>query len=204
MLSLLLQPIEKVINAYLRLDPAVGELLTPLSGKTILVTMQGMPFSCVFLGKADCLELITSCASPDAKIICSPMAAVGFNSEKLRARALAEGQIQVEGDTECANHFSDLFLQLDIDWEAHLADYLGDALAHKFAHFFKILNQWREQTMQTLQQNASEYIQEECVLSPPRQEVEDFYDEVDALRARTDRLQMKLKRAQKNQETSVE
>ena len=44
-----------------------------------------------------------------------------------------------------------------------------------------------------MQQNLTEYLQEETKHLPAREEIEDFFDDVDNLKLRLDRLQAKMK-----------
>ena len=83
---------------------------------------------------------------------------------------------------------------LNIDWEAQLAHYLGDNISTKIADCFYEVKDWQQTNKRILTQNFSEYLQEEIRYFPPREEIYDFSQDIAELRLATDRLQARMQR----------
>ena len=83
---------------------------------------------------------------------------------------------------------------LDLDWEAPLVDTLGDVAGHQLAEGLRGLFGWGRQAGESIRRQLEEFIHEEARLAPPRQEVEDFYDDVEKLNQRVERLAARASR----------
>jgi ubiquinone biosynthesis protein UbiJ len=79
-----------------------------------------------------------------------------------------------------------------MDWEAPLVNSLGDVTGHQLAQGLRGLFSWGQQASASFIRQLEEYIHEEARLAPPRQEVEDFYQDLEQLNLRVDRLQARL------------
>jgi ubiquinone biosynthesis protein UbiJ len=86
---------------------------------------------------------------------------------------------------------------MDIDWEAPLVNVLGDVAGHQLAQLLRGAFSWGQEASQSLRRQLSEFILEEGRLSPPKAELEYFYNEVQNLSLRVERLQSRLTRLAK-------
>ena len=110
------------------------------------------------------------------------------------AATLINSKLEIIGNTAPLIALQQIITQMDLDWEAPLVDGLGDVVGHQLAQLLRGLLSWGEQAHSSLRRQLSEYILEEGRLSPPAAELEQFYQGVDSLALRVDRLQSRLKR----------
>ncbi|MCB1155828.1 sterol-binding protein, partial [bacterium] len=83
---------------------------------------------------------------------------------------------------------------MDIDWEEMLSRYTGDIVAHQLGNLVRGANRWLSRSAGVIEQDLGEYLQEEARSLPPRLEVQDWMNEVDAARSDLDRLEARIKR----------
>lgn len=110
------------------------------------------------------------------------------------AAALINGNIQLDGDSATLIAMQRVFSDLDLDWEAPLVDALGDVVGHQLASVLRAAFAWSRQSSRNLQRQLSEFALEEARLVPPALALEDFYNDVQDLAERGDRLAERVER----------
>ena len=110
------------------------------------------------------------------------------------AAALINGNIELFGDSAPLLELQRIISGLDPDWEAPLVEALGDVPGHQLAQGLRGIFSWGQQASRSLHRQLEEFIHEEARLSPPRQELEDFYLDIEQLVQRVDRLQAQLRK----------
>lgn len=196
--SFALGPIQALMNHYIHLDPDVAALLEPLKDKTVTIELNGLPihFSMMFTERE--IQLLRDIPEiPSVRISGSPFALMKLMHQKKGS----PGSVSIKGDIHVAEDFGRLFEELDIDWEEHLSGIIGDVPARLLANCFRSFNQWCKQTCTTLMKNTSEYIQEEARYTPPKEELNDFLNDVDNLRNDVARLAHRVERLNKGEDS---
>jgi len=102
--------------------------------------------------------------------------------------------VEIEGDTETGQHIRDIMNDLDLDWEEQIATLVGDVVGHKIGNVVRGAADWATQTRSTVEQDVSEYLQEESRLLPHREEIGPFLEAVDTLRSDVDRMEARVQR----------
>ena len=102
--------------------------------------------------------------------------------------------MEILGDSDTGQQFQDMLSAVDWDWEEQLSQLTGDVVAHQAGRLAREAIQFISNSSRTLQQDISEYLQEEARLLPARIEVGYFLEEVDQLRADVDRLSARVDR----------
>jgi ubiquinone biosynthesis protein UbiJ len=110
------------------------------------------------------------------------------------AAALINGNIELEGDSGPLMDLQRNLSRLELDWEAPLVEALGDVVGHQLAEALRGLFGWGRQAGQSVLRQLEEFIHEEARLSPSREEVEDFYDDLEHLNQRVERLFARARR----------
>lgn len=191
----LLIPFEKVINHYINLDLEVSRLLSPLDGKVIVVELVGLNTSIYFQFDRRSVKLLEHYYGlADTYLSGTPLSLLMLSKATHITSALQEYNIELRGDTDVAMHFSNLFTQLDIDWEEHLSKIVGDPLAHMLGNFARSFLSWGKQSCDTIKTNITEYLQEELKQFPTAKEAEYFNEEIDELRHAEERLKARIER----------
>jgi ubiquinone biosynthesis protein UbiJ len=113
------------------------------------------------------------------------------------AATLINGKLEIEGDSAPLIELQKLVAELEMDWEAPLVDTLGDVAGHQLAQLLRGAFSWGKQASSSLLRQLEEFIHEEARLSPPRLELEDFYQDIHELTLRTERMQSRTDRLRK-------
>ncbi|PCI66866.1 MAG: hypothetical protein COB38_09970 [Gammaproteobacteria bacterium] len=199
------QTIEKLVNQLLRLDVEANIQIKPLENKSILIYIEDWQLNYLFSFENGDVQV------SDERVIKSELEeGVETESEKNRqpsatikgkltafiAAALAEqsgdavfkGDLHFSGDINTAKQFQQLASKLDIDWQEPFAKVFGDFLGHTITTGLSIFGEWAKQVNDSLKQDISEYVQEEARVTPSDSEQQMFFEEVDLVRSRADRL----------------
>jgi ubiquinone biosynthesis protein UbiJ len=125
----------------------------------------------------------------DTTIISSPLGLIRLSFlPASKVRSLFNDQIKITGDTELGQQVKKLFDELDIDWEGHLAQFTGDVVAYQLGSLFRKGREIKDHAGASLRQNISEYLQEELRFFPPREEIDDFFMDIDEMSLSVERL----------------
>lgn len=197
---------ERTLNALLARDPAAPGRLARLAGQRILIRMQRPALSLAVHFHATGLDLLRpdpTSASTDAAA--KPQgydAVVELDAETAGAllggasleRLMFQGKLSVRGRVELLEAARELLVDLDLDWEAELARWLGDIPAHGLAEGVRRMGRWGARARRELQADVSEYVFEEAHLLPGRHQLDAARDHVTELEVATDRLEARLAR----------
>lgn len=191
--QLLSATIENALNRYIRLDPEGPAAFASLEGRVIVIELSGLDLNLAIFPSADDFMLLTDFdGESDVRLRGTPLAFAKLALAQDKRDQLFSGEIEVSGDTRLANKFSQLFSQLNIDWEELAANSMGDIAAHKMANGLRSLQQWLARAGHSVSLDSGEYLQEEARLSPANAELRSFIQQVDELREGADRLAVKL------------
>ncbi len=186
---------ETACNRVLSLDPNSAARMSALQGKVIAIVVQDLHLRLYLLPGPGGMQALSHYEhAPDAVLHATPAALWNLTRGGEAAHMMLRDEIRVEGDTQLGQDFKSLLDQLDIDWEEHLSGVLGDVLAHQISRGVQAGMRWNATTVSSLEQDVSEFVQEEARLVPSGPEVTQFMDDVDELRADADRLEVRLNR----------
>lgn len=188
---------ETLINQALRLDPATLRRLGEIEGRSMQVICEAPAFSVCMIATADGFRLLHD---PDGE---AEVSLSGSSSALLRlagnpgARStLFSRDISVTGDTALAEHIAGIMEDLELDMESLLGRITGDVAAHEIHRGATGLLGWVRKSLDTLQMDLGEFIQEEARVVPGQSEQQQFFERVDTLRMATDRLEARVARLQ--------
>ncbi|HAT6937306.1 TPA: hypothetical protein JBL19_09120 [Legionella pneumophila] len=186
-----LKALQTAINTAMKLDELMPQKLQKLDGKTLemVITPLNVNFYIRFKeGEMQLLHRIDG--RPDTIIHSNPIGLIRLSLlPASKARSLFNDKIRISGDIELGQNVKKLFDEIDIDWEGHLAHFTGDVVAHQIGSFVRKGLEFKNQFNTSMQQNITEFLQEELRIFPSRNELEDFFAEVDELVLSVDRLQ---------------
>lgn len=194
---------ETVINRYIFLDPQSVERLRPLVDKRLYVFIAGTPmaFSLVFSERIDMLveqqgyeEVVKQLDSQS----CCVKAALDILPELQKTSRLTaliqEGKLSVEGDLSIAQHASQLFHGLDIDYEELVSRYTGDIVANQLFSAAASVKSRLDTLADNIKAGLRNGLTEEKQIGVPSLALTHFADEVSDLRTDTDRFAARLAR----------
>jgi ubiquinone biosynthesis protein UbiJ len=187
--------LESAFNHYLHLDPAAGARLAGLDGRVIALELRGLDLVVVFRVQDQDIAIIDEPdRKPDTVLRGTPLGItrLGFGRGNATG-ALFSGDVEISGDVETGQAFKAVLDAIDIDWEEQLARFTGDMIAHRLGNATRHAGRWLDHTRLTLEQDLSEYLQEELRVVPTRIEIENLIEDIGRLGMDTDRLEARLK-----------
>lgn len=190
---------EDVTNRFLRLDPDTLVRLGDIQNKVICVRINSANSDrqpeLYFLPSEGGLQMRSQYdGTADVTISGNPPAFLRMALGQRAKGAFASGEMQISGDLELGQRFQRVIKKLDIDWEEITSHYVGDTVARKIGNLVRGVRTWRRQAHDTLRLDTAEYLQEEALLLPRKEHVDEFMSEVDQLRADVDRLEKRIHR----------
>lgn len=193
--SIFLTTLETTISRFIALDSEAPRLLKPIQGKVIAIHIESLDWTFYLCPSDSSIQLLEHYeGSPDTTLSGSPFGFANIGLSTTPSDVLFSGQIKIEGDASTGRNFQTLFKRLEIDWEEQLSHVTGDILAHQIGNFVRAARQWGQDSKETLRLNVGEYLQEESRDLPTSYECNDLFEQIDSIRADTDRLEMRLKR----------
>ena len=188
--------LETALNRYLDLDPTTGKRLAALDGRVIALELRGLDLTLVFRVQGRRIALVDDPAlKPDTVLRGTPFGIARLGMGRGTAPGtLFSGDVEIGGDVETGQAFKTLLDAIDIDWEEQLARYTGDVVAHHAGNAARGAGRWLDHARLTVEQDLSEYLQEELRVVPTRIEIENLVEEIDRLAMDAERLEARLKR----------
>jgi len=188
--------LESAFNRYLRLDPAAGARLAGLDGRVIALELRGLDLMLVFRVQGQGIVFIDEPdRKPDTVLRGTPLGITRLGFGRGNATGtLFSGEVEISGDVETGQAFKTVLDAIDIDWEEQLSRYTGDLLAHQLGNAARHTGRWLDHARLTLEQDLSEYLQEELRVVPTRIEIENLIEDIDRLGMDADRLEARLRR----------
>ncbi len=189
--------LENLINKALHLDPAARAKLLALDGQRFALELKDPDVNLGIGISGSRLRLLGSLNDGISTRLSgrwSEFAAVATAADP--AAALINGNIRISSDTAPLLELRKILAELDIDWEQPIADSFGDVAAHQIGTGLRAGHRWLNSTRQNLHRQFEEFLVEESNLLPHPCQADDFYQQIDEIKARSERLEAKLRRLQ--------
>jgi len=195
--STALAGLDAALNGYLKLDPVALQRMATLAGKVIAIELQGLNIVFFLLpGKAGVAVRGVVGTTPDTTLRGTPLSLIRLGLAKNQQNLLFSGDVEIFGETETGQRFKEILDTMDIDWEEQLSKIVSDVVAHKVGNVVRGIQDWSAQTINSLNADITEYMQEESRMLPRREEIDEFLSSVDTLRGDVDRLEKRVVRLQ--------
>ncbi|TAL60550.1 MAG: hypothetical protein EPN84_09405 [Legionella sp.] len=190
-----LKALQTAINQAMNLDEEMPNKLRALDGKVLEMIIAPLDVHFYIHFTNSKMLLLDEYEAPaDTVIHSNPLGLIRLSLlPASQARSLFNDKIRMSGDIELGQEVKKLFDEMDIDWEGHLAHFTGDVVAHQIGSWVRKGMEFKKQFTESMRLNVSEYLQEELRVFPSRNEVEDFFNDIDELSLTVERLQAQLK-----------
>jgi ubiquinone biosynthesis protein UbiJ len=189
--------LERAFNRALRLDPDTQLALGKLNGRRIGVHLRGpeIAFDIAVREGALCVEPPQSNDSQDKadlRVSATPgsLLAVALS----RGGETLPGKVEIAGDAELGRRVEKLAREFAPDFEAAFASVFGEVIGVAIARAQREATRWLRQGARHAAQDSADWLRDESRLVVPRGELDDFLDEVDAVRERAERLNARVNR----------
>lgn len=199
-----LQTLQFAIQQAIGLDPNVSHQLLSLNYKIIEVVVLPLHVHFYMVIEHGTIYLKSQVSqSPDTIIHSSPLGLIRLSIlPASKTRSLFNDDIQISGDIGLGQDLKRIFDSMQIDWEGHLAFFTGDVVAHHVGKIFKKSKELGKQYAHHLKKNTQDYLVHDLKTVPSKQELEQFYADVDELRLRSERISAHLHYLMTNYEAS--
>ena len=201
MLSLLRQTAlggaEALVDTALAYDPTSASALAVLEGQVLLIESTLPPITIAVEPTSSGVKLHDRWddeASVSVTGTLVAMAGVALNANE--SVSFSGTGIRVSGNLDTLNQLNKIMGNLDIDWEAALAEIIGDIPAHLLAQSIRSSAVFRADTVKRASTGLVEVAQEEFNLTPSKNEFETIAPQIRKLSSDVDRLAARLKRLQ--------
>ena len=191
--------LEHAFDRALKLDPETQAALGKLDGRRIGVYLRGpeIAFDIEVRDGSLHVEPPRPDESPEGKADLRVAATPASLVAMVVARgedALPPGKVEIAGDAELARRMEKLAREFAPDFEAAFARVFGEVLCVPIAQALRRTTHWIRERTEHAGDDAADWLRDEARLIVPRGELEDFLDEVDALRERAERLDARMRR----------
>lgn len=186
-----LKALQTAINTAMALDDDMPRKLTALDGKVLqlIISPLNVHFFICFTNQQ--MQLLDSYdGQADTVIHSNPIGLIRLSLlPASKARSLFNDKVRMSGDVELGQQVKELFDDMEIDWEGHLAHFTGDVVAHQIGSFVRKGIDFKKHFNKSMKLNVTEYLQEELRAFPCKNEINDFFHDIDELSLATERLQ---------------
>ena len=196
--------LQSAINRYLQLDPDSNARMAALDGRCIGIELVGLDLQLFIYPGEQGIRLsdhLDAEAEADTVLRGTPLGMARLGLGQDTEKTLFSGAVTISGDVETGQTFKGIMDAMDIDWEEQLSTLTGDVIAHQLANGARRIGTLLKHGRHTLQQDISEYLQEELRLLPARIETENFSSDVTRISMDAERLAARIRRLQDSSET---
>ena len=192
--SALLLPLELTLNQLLSLDAASRSRLAAMAGKTLAVQVQQPALTIYVSINSDKLRLSPRFEGEITTTLIGPASALlGLLARREPLTNLQGSKLELMGDLRFAQALQNLLLDLHIDWEFQLSRFIGDVPTQAMADGVRAAKDYAQKTSERIREDVQDFLQQESGLLPVSAELDAFYDAVQALVLRVDRLDARLR-----------
>lgn len=189
--------LERAFHAALALDPDTRDALAKLEGRRIGVHLRGaqLAFDIVVRGGELRVEppRDESPAAADLRVATTPASLLAMALTR-DGESLPPGKVEIAGDAELARRLEKLANGFAPDFEAAFAGTFGEVMGVPIARALRGASRALRTGAGHAAQDSADWLRDEARLVVPRAELDEFFDEVDALRERAERLAARVSR----------
>lgn len=194
---MLLDLLEFASNKTLVHDPDTLARLEKLQGKTMTLIIKPLSQSVSITPYAEGLEFNgDNSIRADVTLTTTPSALIKVTRDGMEDADLAPGELEMTGDPIIGQRFAQVIAQLNIDWETLLSEQLGDSPAQAVTFAADQAKSFADDSRLKFKSFVNQLITQDMGIVADRHSVDSFLDDVDNVRASTDRLMARLKRLQ--------
>lgn len=193
-LAVLGRLLQAILNRALALDAETRHELRRLDGRALSIDFSNTPFQLRLAVSGDQLQVgPLSAGDSQLRVAASPGSLLGMALRR-GDTAMAPGKVEIAGDAELARRLEKLVRGFRPDIEEAFTRLFGDVIGVKIAQAFASALQFARERGEALVRDGADYLREESGDLVAPAQMEEFLDEVDALRERSERLEARLAR----------
>lgn len=185
-----LWPGERIINYVIQNDPHIEKKISPLIGKSIRVEAKSPELFFSITINENSINITSS--DFEQKDLAPDLLVSGelrdLISMLLSTGNLIGGNISVKGDIQFAQDLNEALRSLNLNWSDILGPILGQAATSEIEKFFNVSRAWSLEFRDSLKRDIEGYLKEEKKVIPTNDDAQEFYDDIDRLKFKIDRV----------------
>ena len=185
-----LWPGERIINYVIQNDPHIEKKISPLIGKSIRVEAKSPELFFSITINESSINITSS--DFEQKDLAPDLLVSGelrdLISMLLSTGNLIGGNISVKGDIQFAQDLNEALRSLNLNWSDILGPILGQAATSEIEKFFNVSRAWSLEFRDSLKRDIEGYLKEEKKVIPTNDDAQEFYDDIDRLKFKIDRI----------------
>lgn len=185
--------LESALNRVLRLDEESLKRIRALEGRAVTLEFRGFNIAMriqVIEGKLSIGPAFAG--KSDLHVRASPGSLLAMALKQSDDMMPSVGKVELSGDAELARRLENLIKRFQPDIEEAFTRVFGDVIGYQIARACQEAFAWTKNTTKSLVQNTAEYLREESRDLVAPAQMEQFFDEVDEVREKGERLERKL------------
>ncbi|MCO1332897.1 SCP2 sterol-binding domain-containing protein [Microbulbifer sp. OS29] len=184
--------LETTINTALQYDPATRQRLSTLDGKAMALDLTAPKLQCCLCIEGDQVRVRQQWEGEVSTHLGGSALAFVRLIKDPDATPAGLG-VSVSGSSALLAELQWILSGLDIDWEAPLAEVIGDIPAHSIGGVLRDAARWLGDNLNRAPVMAAEAISEEWQLTPPQAQFEAFVDDLAEVSLATERLEARVR-----------
>ena len=198
MLSMFTSPtfngVEIILNRALDYDPSAKSQLKDLHGQVLIIDSTSPPFSLAIEISNASLILHNDWSEESAVNVKGTLISMIGVALDGNSASLSGSEITVSGNLDTLNKINSIMGNLDVDWEAALAEIIGDVPAHILGKTIRATRHAKSEFFNRASSGLVDVAQEEFKLMPSLNEFEMAGLQIRELSSDVDRLSIKISR----------
>jgi len=195
LLTRLGQMLEAVLNRAVALDEDTRTRLAGLEGQRVGVELRGFNLALAIAVRDGRLHVGPHWQTPSQlNLRASPGSLLSMALRRGDEAGVTPGKVEISGDAELARRVEKLLRNFQPDIEEAFARGFGDVLGVPLARALRHAFDWSRETAVALARDSAEFLRDERRDLVAGAEMEQWLDDVDALRERSDRLDARVAR----------
>ena len=192
---MLLDLLELASNKALEYDPKTQQRLVKLQGKTMTLNIKSIDQSLSITPYQEGLEFTQEVPDKvDVTLSATLGAMIKISRDGMDKAELNAGELEIAGDPIVGQRFAQVISELDIAWEALLAEQIGESPAKALGFAAGQAKSFADESRDKAKEFLNSVIKDDMALVADKAEVEAYLDDVDTIRADVDRLGARLER----------
>lgn len=187
--------LEAALNRVLALDPDTRAAVSALEGQRIALSVEAPPLALEIAVQGHRLAVGPVRGDEPDLSVRGTLGGLIAQLPFLRPQGGPPvGKVRIAGDAELARRLQKLAKDFAPDWDKPFADVFGEVAGMQIARAVRGALAAGLAGARTLARDSADYLSEESRLVASKVELEQFHDDVDAVRERADRLAVRLDR----------
>lgn len=188
LLQKLAPALEASVNHAVALDPSNERHLKRLEGCVLEIQVSSLKQSLFLTVEQLQIKWLAQAATPTVKLSGSAIALIKLGLLKDKNALFKRKEVSLSGDAVRAQQIQSFMRELNIDWEALLAEALGDIPARLLSTNLSTSLNWTRELGKSFWQDLEEYIKYELQVLPNKAAAQQQFASIDQVRLASERL----------------